>query len=1243
MNWLIEYLRRPPDEGAEQTDGQLLDLFVRNRDESALDALVRRHATMVWGVCRRVLLTRHDAEDAFQATFLVLVRKASAVPRSGLLGNWLYGVARQTAVRMRALAARRAVRERQVAVMPEPASADEYLWNDLRPVLDGELCRLPDKYRVLLVLCDLEGRSRREVAAQLAIPEGTVASRLATARAMLAKRLSRRGVVVSSTLLGAVLASHATADAVPAAAVASTIRTIAVVGHAAVSPAVATLVTGVTRAMFVSKLKTAAVVVLVVGLAFGVGFGPGLFKGSDAMAQPNTKTTPTDPPAGARELTTRHRFTISLTKVEPWPRVTRGTFLDNERILVQDGTGTLQIRDAKTGKLLKSVALNKQEIGDFRLSPDGKWVAAVTIADTTGTFTIPRPDVTVWDTATWKVRGTVHDRRLLDLAADGRTVLVRGGDGWVRGEQAERVELWDVVEAKRLKTSPFEFKRIDAAALSPDGSLVVVSGLNEIAYWKWREGGNPFDRLKVGRKVDALVFSPDGKLVAEGPDSRVTVEVRDTATLKVAQTVSDPAQPRVPFSVAGMAFADSGRTLVFGNGVGLVETIPVPHRIHFWDVTNGKITRKINLKGGAPYSLDVSPDGKTLAAVTADNGVALRVFDLDPAAPDPNDKDREYREGQEEARGDITRGTLKYKQYGQPSGIDTLLGETLQADYAVALEIVAGDRAAEAVRQRADGYNEVIRAHMTAKGQKDFLAAAEKKARERWDRLTPAERARLSAPGDPLERPVSLGGDKMPLRDALKKIAADAGLDVEFDTDALKKAELDLEEPVAVKLENVPLAKAIGLLVGWNAHPEVLREVRRGKLVLTTLEAWQARTAEKLPEWLKPLYNKGLLAQLDDNDEVVSVTAGAVVTDELLAKLKTLPKLRELHLETTKGVTAAGLAHLAKMSRLETLSLYAISTDGPGLGDDAIRSLVGLKSLRELSIAECGTTDAGAKRLEKLPQLTSLSLRQEGRLTDEALKSIAKLPRLKALALDSYVGTERLGWMRFSAAGIRQLKELKDLESLRLVGQEVPADALVFPKLTALSLGHSAVDDDAAIKISELRELRNLELTYCAIGDAGLKSIATLPELLRLNISSSRITDAGIERFRTHKKLDHVTLRATELTDKALDHLAQIETITRLDLYGSGESGVAPGRSFSVVGLQQLKKLPKLDTLYLTNVDSPAGGYVGLKELKHLRELSLMMTNVTDAELETLEKALPNTRISSATGGGGWMGPKRKR
>ena len=231
--------------------------------------------------------------------------------------------------------------------------------------------------------------------------------------------------------------------------------------------------------------------------------------------------------------------------------------------------------------------------------------------------------------------------------------------------------------------------------------------------------------------------------------------------------------------------------------------------------------------------------------------------------------------------------------------------------------------------------------------------------------------------------------------------------------------------------------------------------------------------------------------------------------------------------------------------------------------------------------------------------------------------------------------------MRFSAAGIRQLSGLQDLRSLHLVGQEVPADAFAFPRLTSLSLGHASVGDEVAERIADLRSLQNLELTYCEIGDDGLKAIATLPELRHLNISSHTITDAGIEYLRTNKQLENISLRVGGLTDHALEHVAQIKTLTRLDLYGSGQPGVAPGRNFGAAGLQHLRQLPQLQTLYLTNFDI-SGGYSVLKELPQLRELSMMMCNITDAELDSLEEALPNTNVSHATGSMGRL-PKKLR
>src|SRR5262249_36741181 len=159
---------------------QLLEVFVERREEAAFAALVRRHGPMVWGVCRRVLPSYHDAEDAFQATFLVLLRKAASIMPREMVGNWLYGVAHRTAVRAKVASDKQRMRERHMTAMPEPAVIEPDRW------LDEELSRLPDKYRAVIVLCDLEDKTRKQVARQLDVPEGTVASRLTTARKMLA-------------------------------------------------------------------------------------------------------------------------------------------------------------------------------------------------------------------------------------------------------------------------------------------------------------------------------------------------------------------------------------------------------------------------------------------------------------------------------------------------------------------------------------------------------------------------------------------------------------------------------------------------------------------------------------------------------------------------------------------------------------------------------------------------------------------------------------------------------------------------------------------------------------------------------------------------------------------------------------------------------------------------------------------------------------------------------------------------
>jgi RNA polymerase sigma factor (sigma-70 family) len=270
-------------------DGQLLADYVSRHDDTALELLVRRHGPMVWGVCRRVLGNYHDAEDAFQTTFLVFIRKAAAIASRELLANWLYGVAHQTALKARATSAKRGIREKQVTVMPEPA-LEQVRWTALPPLLDQELSRLPDKYRAVVVLCDLDGKSRKDAARQLAVPAGTVASRLATGRAMLAKRLALRGVGLPGGALAVVLSENAASAGMPTAVVTSTIQAakLFAAGHAAaagaISPKVAALTEGMLNIMLLSKIKTmtAALVVAVVVL---LGIGVGVMKAPAAVEE----------------------------------------------------------------------------------------------------------------------------------------------------------------------------------------------------------------------------------------------------------------------------------------------------------------------------------------------------------------------------------------------------------------------------------------------------------------------------------------------------------------------------------------------------------------------------------------------------------------------------------------------------------------------------------------------------------------------------------------------------------------------------------------------------------------------------------------------------------------------------------------------------------------------------------------------------------------------------------------------
>jgi RNA polymerase sigma factor (sigma-70 family) len=285
-------------DGGGLTDGQLLHAFLATHDECAFEAFVRRHGPMVLGVCRRVLRNAHDAEDAFQAAFLVLIRKAASLAGREIVGDWLHGVAYRTALKARTAQARRRVKERQ---MPRCEADAPDLSPEWPALLDQELNGLPQKYRVAVILCDLEGRTHQEAARRLGCPVGTISGRLSRARALLARRLRRRGLTLSTGLLAAALCPDATAAAVSRALVGSTVKaaTLIAAGQAAagiVSARVAVLTEGVVKAMLLTKLKTLGAVVLVVAL---VSVGAGALRPAAAADEQETKEAarPTATPA----------------------------------------------------------------------------------------------------------------------------------------------------------------------------------------------------------------------------------------------------------------------------------------------------------------------------------------------------------------------------------------------------------------------------------------------------------------------------------------------------------------------------------------------------------------------------------------------------------------------------------------------------------------------------------------------------------------------------------------------------------------------------------------------------------------------------------------------------------------------------------------------------------------------------------------------------------------------------------
>jgi RNA polymerase sigma factor (sigma-70 family) len=534
MSEVLQHLRRTVlfHDGAGLADGQLLEDYLSRHDEAALAALVLRHGPMVWGVCRRILRNHHDAEDAFQATFLVLVRKAASIMPRQMVANWLHGVAYQTALNARAAAARRQERQRPMSDVPEPAVTESDPWWDLQPLLDEELSRLPDRYRGVLVLCDLEGRTRKEAARMIGVPEGTVAGWVARARVLLAQRLAQRGVALSGGALAALLCQRASA-AVPTALASSTIQVALTEG--VVTTMVLPKLRMVLAALFLAMLACCGLAVLN-RPATAVGQSPA--PGRDGpKAAPTWKERLNMPYEG-------DAFYVFSIALSPDGKIlaTGINHFDPDR------AGEVALWDTNTGKLVSLLQGHKELVHALAFAPDGRTLASASHDNT----------VKVWDRATGKelrsydVTDSHWATTLVAFSPDGRTLAV----GWAKGPGQEGVKLLDVASGNETARFPGF-----SAAFSPNGKFLATGTLNgELKLWDVATGRDLASREAHHGPVTSLAFSPDGKTLATVSNADDTVRLWDAGTAKERAVLR-----QATTSVCSLAFAPDGKSLAVGS------------------------------------------------------------------------------------------------------------------------------------------------------------------------------------------------------------------------------------------------------------------------------------------------------------------------------------------------------------------------------------------------------------------------------------------------------------------------------------------------------------------------------------------------------------------------------------------------------------------------------------------------------------------------------------------------------
>jgi RNA polymerase sigma factor (sigma-70 family) len=608
-NPLLRHLHRlAAGPAAVLPDRDLLQRFLERRDEAAFAALVERHGPLVFAVCRAVLGHAHDAEDAFQATFLVLARGARAIRRRDSLGSWLHGVAYRVARKARAAAARRQALEAK-AVPPAPGvSADALSWGEVRAALHAELAALPERFREPLVLCYLEGLTQDEAARRLGWTAATVKGRLQRGRERLRRRLVRRGLGLAA-LGAAALTGEASAAPVPAALATAAVRAALPAADEAAPAAAVVLARGVTGPLGTAKLRaTAALLLLTAVLAGGAALC--LRRPADDGPAPAAPPPPDARPPAARvdpfgdALPDGAVARLGTVRVNHGYGLNALAFAPDGKTVLSEGEGWVRLWGADTGKEVRQAATAKASFDDqLILTPDG---TALVSLNQDG---FDHDTLRVWDLAQMKEtravplpvrRREISIYRRNAVSPDGRLGAVH---------TPEQVQVFDLETARELYRLPKGRDEVAAVTFAGNDLLVTADKKQLVEVWEARTG-KPVRQFAHGSPVAVLAASADGRRLAtlehhtDAIDrllDRDVVHVWDLTTGKQAHTLA--ARPQSWYM--NVRFAPDGKRLFAASFGSDGDEVTV------WDTESGERVR--TLDGAVGRVLAVSPDGTRLA------------------------------------------------------------------------------------------------------------------------------------------------------------------------------------------------------------------------------------------------------------------------------------------------------------------------------------------------------------------------------------------------------------------------------------------------------------------------------------------------------------------------------------------------------------------------------------------------------------------------------------------------------